>query len=196
MPGPLMGASARRRKYADGWNYNSHACRSLYSTDSRRVMNLITLDFEKVLPRLLAKVVQDKTGCWLWQSSKDKRGYGHFYVKKNGKSFMARAHVISYMLFKGGIPVGHIIRHTCDIPACVNPLHLLSGTQKDNMRDRDERGRRKPPKGSMNGRAQLTAAQALDIKQSSLSNVKLSKIYPASPTQIQRIKAGKSWGHL
>lgn len=36
---------------------------------------------------------------------------------------------------------GEVPRHTCDNPACVRHDHLLVGTQADNNRDRDERGR-------------------------------------------------------
>lgn len=36
---------------------------------------------------------------------------------------------------------GVVIRHTCDVSLCVNPDHLLSGTQADNIQDCIERGR-------------------------------------------------------
>lgn len=36
---------------------------------------------------------------------------------------------------------GQVVRHTCDVPLCINPDHLLLGSVADNMRDRDERDR-------------------------------------------------------
>jgi hypothetical protein len=34
---------------------------------------------------------------------------------------------------------GWVIRHACDNPRCINPLHLKIGTQADNMHDRWQR---------------------------------------------------------
>lgn len=36
---------------------------------------------------------------------------------------------------------GLVARHTCDNPRCVNPDHLVEGTQKDNIGDAVQRGR-------------------------------------------------------
>lgn len=57
-----------------------------------------------------------------------------------------------------------VVRHRCDVPLCVNPAHLEIGTHADNVRDRDERGRRVAPKGSAHGRAKLTEADVSAIR--------------------------------
>ena len=46
-----------------------------------------------------------------------------------------------YHRFIGQIPDGHCIRHKCDNRMCINPDHLEAGTLKDNILDRDTRGR-------------------------------------------------------
>jgi hypothetical protein len=47
-----------------------------------------------------------------------------------------------------------VIRHTCDVKACIEPTHLRRGTHRDNARDAKERGRLAV--GSRHGQAKLT----------------------------------------
>src|SRR5688572_33287595 len=104
----------------------------------------------------------------VWRSRS--RGYGH--VSFNGE--VRRAHRVAYELAHGVAPGNLVVRHSCDTPACVNPDHLLLGTQLDNIADRNMRGRtakgdRSGPrthpecypglKGEQNGRAKLTWTQ-------------------------------------
>ena len=71
--------------------------------------------------------------CWLW--------IGKFYADGYPRLGQHRAHRLSHTLFIGEIPEGYQVRHKCDIPACVNPEHLIAGTAQDNADDRDGRKR-------------------------------------------------------
>ena len=81
--------------------------------------------------------VQASEGCWLWSGAPDSGGYGRMSIE--GKQ--TRTHVLSYLLHNGEIPEGMLVRHTCDVPLCVRPDHLILGTPKDNAQDMVERGR-------------------------------------------------------
>lgn len=76
-------------------------------------------------------------GCWLWTGEIGISGYGRFWAK-NRKH---RAHRFSYEAYKGEIPEGLIVLHSCDNPRCVNPDHLRVGTHYDNSQDKIARGR-------------------------------------------------------
>jgi hypothetical protein len=81
--------------------------------------------------------VDKGAGCWEWTGGKSD-GYGQLCDEYGRK---VRAHRYSYTIHHGPIPSGRVVRHTCDNPGCVNPSHLLLGTQLDNAADRDVRGR-------------------------------------------------------
>lgn len=57
---------------------------------------------------------------------------------------------VSYEFYKGPIPRGQLVRHTCDCHYCVNPDHLVAGTHQDNTDDMLNRGRQRP-NGKMSG---------------------------------------------
>lgn len=133
-----------------------------------------------------------ENGCWEWVGGMASGGYGA--ISRNGK--MVRAHRISYEAYKGSIPKGMVVRHMCDNPACINPDHLILGTQKDNAADRSARGRGHKLKGAAIGTAKLTEAQALEIKSSTLSLTELSEKYGVDKSNIWSIRSGKSWKHL
>lgn len=78
--------------------------------------------------------------CHLWTLRPIRRGgYGHFY-DDDGR--VRRAHIVAWELENGPVPFGQVVRHKCDTPLCCNVQRcLILGTQADNMRDMDQRGR-------------------------------------------------------
>lgn len=98
------------------------------------------MSLELLSERFWPKVAKTDDGCWEWQSSCTKMGYGQFQVRKLSK-LPFYAHRVSFMIHKGEIPEGKQVCHTCDNPKCVNPEHLFLGSQTDNNRDRQNKGR-------------------------------------------------------
>ncbi len=86
-------------------------------------------------------VVDESSGCWLWNQSLYRNGYARLSFK--GKEYLA--HRKSYEAHVGPIPEGKDLDHTChdsntckggDIclhRRCVNPWHLEPVTRKVNL---------------------------------------------------------------
>jgi hypothetical protein len=93
--------------------------------------------------KLLQSTVKSKKGCWEWIGGSRGNGYGA--IKHEGK--VIDTHRVSYMVYKGKIPEGLLVCHTCDNTSCVNPNHLFLGTYSDNAQDCLRKGRMVIPEG-------------------------------------------------
>ena len=77
--------------------------------------------------------------CWEWIGTKNDKGYGKFLV--NREIGEIRAHRASLLLLNG-IDAGALyVCHKCYNPGCVRPDHLFIGTPKENMVDKENKGR-------------------------------------------------------
>lgn len=154
--------------------------------------------------RFWAKVVKGagKNSCWLWLGCKLSKGYGQLTV--NGNKHLA--HRFSWELFFGPIPAELFVLHHCDVPACVNPAHLWLGTNADNMRDRNAKGRQASGKrsgaythpervlrGERHPRAKLTKAQVVAIRRATGLHREIATRFGISRTQVCQIRRHLYW---
>jgi hypothetical protein len=121
--------------------------------------------------------------CWVWNKSLTQSGYGRFWSRDKTR----RAHRVSYEYYKGPIPDGFVVCHTCDNPKCVNPEHLFLGTPKDNNQDKANKGR------SRNGSEPLFSprevAEIEDLLACGLfSQAVIASFYSVQQFTISRIK--------
>ena len=131
--------------------------------------------------------------CHVCVSHSGVRGYPHFM--REGKLQYVSRYV--YEKYKGKIPKGLSVLHLCDNPGCINPAHLYTGTQQDNINDMVERGRARSPKGEKHGQAKLIEQQVKEIrKNKNDSLIDLGKKYGVCYQTIWYIKNFKTWRYL
>lgn len=139
--------------------------------------------------------VRKSEGCWNWQGSRDKDGYGVFRGEQNGILYK-KAHRFSYALNKGDVPALMQIMHSCDNPSCVNPEHLLLGTGAENQADKWAKGRGNVPFGQEHRWSVLTEEQAKAILDDPRPYAVISSEYNVAPSTIGSLKQRVSWPHL
>lgn len=159
-------------------------------------------------PRMLrfwSKVLKTDT-CWIWTGERSKFGHGRFLYN----SVRVSAHRFAYETFVGPIPSGLLVCHKCDVPSCVNPDHLFTGTQKDNIQDCVKKGRWVQAKlkaqhpewcarGEAAGNAVLKTEQALTILSMLRCGVTLktvSEAFGITQATASQIRSGKTWKHI
>jgi len=157
---------------------------------------------EKQIKNFWSKV--NKTdSCWNWVGS-ECRGYGK--VNLNTKTYLT--HRISLSILglldkprtgsKGA--KGILVLHKCDNRKCVNPAHLLTGTQKDNMHDAKLKGRKwyGEMSGENNPRAKLTNKDVKKIRSlmGSMPNKQIASLYKINPSQVYCIRTGITWANI
>lgn len=92
-----------------------------------------------------------------------------------------------------------LVRHTCDTPLCVNPEHLVLGTNADNMRDMKDRKRGiGPGLGEKHPRAILTLEVVRLIREASETGETIPKIaerFELTKQHVYKIVKRIIWNH-
>jgi len=157
--------------------------------------------------RFYAKVQKTDT-CWLWTGAKNPNGYGEFRPVSSRiiSSWPVKAHRWAWQMAYGDIPDGAVVRHRCNHPACVNPQHLVLGTQIDNIADTV--AQRRHAHGEKHGAARLSEADVLAIRDILKHRtwrdgavIAVASKYGVSPRAIRAIApfrggAPRRWAHI
>jgi hypothetical protein len=140
------------------------------------------------------------TECWLWK--RNGKRYGYCWSKN--KNVMV--HRISWEIAnKQPVPEGLCVLHHCDNTLCVNPLHLWLGTQLDNIRDRETKGRGNysgitlDQRGEKNRRAKLKNSDIPEIRRllkAGHTQREIAKLFNICQATIYLIKHGKQWSSV
>jgi hypothetical protein len=140
------------------------------------------------------------SGCWEY-SSLTTNGYGQFgYGGRHPNRAVKLAHRVAFGLVRGPVPDDMHVCHHCDNRACVNPSHLFLGTDLDNVRDMDAKGRRvnTPTRGAANTHAKLTDEKVREIRRRypSETQAALAREFGVSAPTISSIIRRKMWAHV
>jgi len=151
------------------------------------------MDYKLEIAKLQFESKINKTDtCWLWKGTMFQHGYGSFNWQKKH----ALAHRVSFFFATGTMPKG-VLRHTCDIKNCVNPAHLIDGTQAENNADTRARGRTNPARGEKNGQAKLTNAQVLELRkeynEQGTSSGEIARRLKMNQSCVYRMLTGKTY---
>lgn len=85
--------------------------------------------------------------------------------------------------------------HTCDNRQCVNPAHLMLGTNQDNTDDMLSKGRDKL-KGVLHKNCKLSEDQILAIRSDTRFQRAIAADYGVSQALVSLLKCDKRWRHL
>jgi hypothetical protein len=80
----------------------------------------------------------DITPCWPWTGTINAKDNRPYFTMRGVKWLAYR---LVYIMVKGTIPEGQVLRHKCDNSICCNPYHLEPGSQSDNEKDKYARDR-------------------------------------------------------
>ena len=161
---------------------------------------------ENQLERFWEKVaVLGPDDCWEWLGCKNYFGYGVFHLHGNTNLL---AHRMSMYIEVGEIGehdshYGMCVCHKCDNPGCVNPNHLFIGTQRENMKDMENKKRKSYETGKigeLNNSAKLTEPEVLEIRDKYATGLYYQKTlaleYGVTQPLIGYIVRREIWTHI
>lgn len=122
----------------------------------------------------------------------DKDGYPAVRLRAaSGRRAWRHVHRLILETFVGKRPKGKVARHLDDDKNNSTLSNLCWGTQKENMEDRESRGR--SPYGERNGRARLTEKDVIKILSTAGTSAEVAAKFGVSDSCVRDIRNGRNW---
>ncbi len=126
----------------------------------------------------------EPNGCIVY-TGQSNGSYGQIEHKR--KTYLA--HRAAYLVFKGEIPDGKMVCHSCDNRLCINPDHLWLGSAKDNVQDMISKNRQRYVQ-----RLKFSDEQIGEIKKAlsdGMSHSKISELFGVSCAYVSLLRNNK-----
>lgn len=143
-------------------------------------------------------IPEPNSGCWLWLGCVDPKGYGRISRRTFGETLAHRYAFISAGFKADGV----LVCHRCDVPSCVNPDHLFSGTHVDNTTDMIKKGRKNPALGEAVGASKMTEDDVFWLRKHVVLGDPefgvrpLAKVLGVGRTAVSNAFHRRAWKHL
>lgn len=152
------------------------------------------LSFADAFTWYVGEIDPESDQCVLWPIV-DSLGYGRFTYDKTPH----RAHVAAHTIYKGVVLAGLNVLHAPHrtSKACVVPMHLRLGTQKDNVEDMRIVGTMCVGEDVIT--AKLTEASVLEIRRlhaAGATQTGIAEMFGVNQSNISYIVRGKTWRHV
>ena len=157
-----------------------------------------TSEYVETLRARLHKSGSRQGDCIISNRSRTPQGYPRLNIRFNGKKASVYTHRLAFWLHNPDIDIkGVCVCHTCDNPACINPAHLWAGTHKQNMHDRDAKGRN--GRKGYASKSNLTENDVHAIRRmhkAGISQYQMAPLFGVTQSCISAVTRRISWRHL